>query len=114
MPVAHLTNYGGNVTIASGTALTDAINAPNGVACIVMPAAWTAANLTFQVSTDGAAFADLYDATGTEYTVTAAAGRAILLPLADLLGIRFFRIRSGTAATPVNQAAARSLFVLTA
>lgn len=76
---------------------------------IQMPAAWTAANLTFQVSYDGVTFANLYDNSGNEYTVTAAASRTILLPLVDFLGIAYLKIRSGTSATPVTQGAARQL-----
>lgn len=78
------------------------------LARIVMPAAWDAANLTFDVSYDGAAFAPLYDASGTEYTVVAAAARSILVPLADFIGVRWLKIRSGPVAGPVVQTAART------
>jgi hypothetical protein len=76
---------------------------------IYVPAGWLAANITFQVSHDGATFANLYDSTGAEYTVTAAASRAIAVPLADFLGARYVKLRSGTSGGPVNQTGAPSL-----
>jgi hypothetical protein len=98
------------VDIASGASLSAAIPLGLGRAAgIQMPAAWTAANLTFQASYDGITYANLYDASGTEYTATAAADRLIILPVADFAGIQNIKIRSGTAGTPVNQAAARRL-----
>lgn len=77
--------------------------------------AWTDANITFDGSFDdvtyGPVLADIYN---TEYVVTMPATAALksqIVPL-DLdvfAGIRYLKIRSGTAATPVNQAAARSI-----
>jgi hypothetical protein len=112
-------------TVASGQVSSVTVNIPNGAAGlsagtdlglyraarIAMPATWTAANLTFQASYDNATWNDLYDSYGVEYTVTAAASRSIILPIADFLGIRYIKIRSGTAATPVNQGAGRDLIV---
>ena len=65
------------VTIAATASLSDAARLPNGheVVGITMPAAWTAANLTFQASPDGSTFYNLYDDEGNEVTVTAAASR---------------------------------------
>ena len=53
-------------TIAISTSLSAAIALPPGwyPAAILMPAAWTAADLTFQLSLDGTTFADLYDEAG--------------------------------------------------
>lgn len=97
-------------TIANGASLSGAVPLGNGgLTRIAMPAAWTAANLTFQTSYDGVTFANLYNHEGTEYTVQAAASREILLPLADFLGVRFIKIRSGTSAAAVAQGAERSL-----
>lgn len=79
---------------------------------IIMPAAWTAANLTFQASdVTGGTFQDVYDDQGVEVTVQAAASRSIGIDLlaGALAGFRFIKIRSGTTGTPVNQAAARTL-----
>lgn len=97
-------------TIANGASLSGAIDLSTGkLARIAMPASWTAANLTFQASYDGATYNDLYDQNGTEYTVTAAASRSILVPFADFIGIRYLKIRSGTSGAAVNQGADRTL-----
>lgn len=110
-----VTAYGGDIVerkavIAASASITDAIDLKtNRLACIQMPSSWTAANLTFQVSSDGETYADLYDAFGSEYTVTADASQALLVDVKDFFGFRFLKIRSGTSGTPVNQAAGREL-----
>ena len=99
-------------TIANGASLSGAVDTGGGTVCgIAMPGTWTTANLTFQVSADGATYQDLYDKGGTEYTVTAAASRYIELPPADFAGIRFLKVRSGTTGTAVNQADVRALLL---
>jgi len=98
------------VTIANGGSLSPAIDLALGrLTRIIMPAAWDTANLTFQTSMDGVTWNNFYDSYGTEYTVTAAAARSILIPLADFIGVQFIKIRSGTNASPVNQTADRAL-----
>jgi hypothetical protein len=77
-----------------------------------MPAAWTAAALTFQVSTDGVTYRNMYDFYGNEVTVSAAialASRALTIVIVDWLNVRFIKVRSGTAAAPVNQGADRAI-----
>lgn len=103
-------------TIASGASLSGAIDlgttqAANRIVGIFMPGAWTAAAMTFQASNafDGT-FQDVYDDGGTELSLTVAASRSIGLrnDQSSILGRwRFIRVRSGTAASPVNQGAAR-------
>jgi hypothetical protein len=99
-------------TIANGAALSGAIDLDGYTLCgIQMPSAWTTANLTFQVSADGATYADVYSDSGGEYTVTAAASRYIVLNPADFAGMRFLKVRSGTTGTPVNQGGARTMLL---
>lgn len=101
-------------TIANGASLSAAVTlAGKGVIRLNMPATWTAANLTFQVSVDNVTYFDLYDKTGTEYTVTAAVSRSIIMPPADFVGMNYLKIRSGTSGTPVNQGASRDITVIT-
>lgn len=79
---------------------------------IVMPAAWTAANLTFLASdTSGGTFNPVHDDAGAEVTVTAAAARAIGLDAVsrELDGLRYIKVRSGTTGVPVAQGAERIL-----
>jgi hypothetical protein len=96
-------------TIAAGQALSlpCALGALTLVG-ISMPAVWTAAPLTFQVSPDGGTtWQELYDGAGNEVTVAAAAGQFVV-PLAEpsyiWRGINMVQVRSGTAAAPVSQA----------
>lgn len=97
-------------TILNAASLSDAIDLGfYRLARIEMPGAWTAADFTVQVSSDGSNFSNLYDATGAEYTIRAAASRAILVSLADFLGVRFIRLRSGTSAAAVPQGADRAI-----
>ena len=65
-----------------------------------------------QTSHDNVTWNPLFDKDGTEYTIKAAAGRSVLIPLSDMLSVRYLRIRSGTLALPVAQGAARSLLLV--
>jgi hypothetical protein len=98
-------------TILNGAALSDTIDTQGfPLVGIRMPAAWTAANLTFKSDPAAAAsVADVYDEAGTEVVVTAAAARFIQIPASKLTGVRFLQVRSGTTGTPVNQGGDRTL-----
>ncbi len=103
-------------TIEATESLSDAVDlADSQLHGIIMPAAWDAANLTFQVSNaiDGT-YVNLYDDAGNETTVTAAAGRAIAIDVAalQLAPWRYLRVRSGTSGTAVAQAAERTLTLI--
>jgi hypothetical protein len=104
-------------TIASGAALSGVVNVDGRrISGIIMPSAWTAAALTFQVSADGVVYNDLYDEAGAEYSITVAASRYIGVDAGalELSAVDFIKVRSGTTGTPVNQGAAREIiFVLT-
>jgi hypothetical protein len=100
------------VSIAINTSLSAAVNLRGGLlAAVEMPAAWDAANLTFQVSGDGSNFFNLYDEFGAEVTALADASRVIRLEPTQWAGIKEIKIRSGTAGVAVNQTAARTLYV---
>jgi hypothetical protein len=92
-------------TISSGTSLTPAVNF-GGLRLfgIVMPSVWTAANLTFQISPDGSTWYNLYDASGNEFTVTAAASRYIYLDPTVFPAMQYVKARSGASASAVAQA----------
>lgn len=78
---------------------------------IHMPAAWDAANLTFQSGIEeSGTFQDMYDDNEVELTVKVAAERNITTT--KLQGAAFVRFRSGTSAAPVAQAAARTITVV--
>lgn len=96
-------------TIASGASVSGTVNIGQRMLIgLVMPAAWTTANLTFQhaLSSSGT-FLDAYNQFGAEVLIPASASRYITLRPQDFAGWQSLRIRSGTSATPVNQGAAR-------
>lgn len=99
------------VTIASGASLSGAADLDQyTLAAVVLPAAWTAAALTFQVTYDGTNYFDLSDYFDGEVTVSstiAVASKAISLRPSQFLRVAGVKVRSGTSGTPVNQAAAR-------
>jgi len=98
-------------TIAASESLSDSVDLGSGtVFGIIIPASWTTADLTFQGSVDGTNFYNLFTDDGTEYTVVAAASRfiaSINYPL--YYNLAFLKVRSGTAGSPVNQAAERQI-----
>ena len=100
-------------TILNGASMSDILDL-RGVSAVrfIMPAAWTAAALTFQVSVDGTNFFDLYDNLGIEKNIPVVASRAINLDVSELAFIDYLKIRSGTSGTPVNQGADRVISVI--
>ena len=106
--------------IANGESLSAAVALGTGGARqlvgIQMPAAWTTASLTFAVSFDGTTYVPLYW-DGAEYTILAAGGAdaslGVSLEPSAFAGWPFVKVRSGVAATAVNQGAERTLVVLT-
>lgn len=108
-------------TIAAGASLSAAVDlgvcTPVGliVGAQATPG-WTDANITVQASQDGMTYYDVFDY-GAEVTVTVPSTTANLRPVwvqiapADLWGKYKVKFRSGTAATPVNQVAARTIKV---
>jgi hypothetical protein len=98
------------VTIANGAALSNAIDLGDGeLYAIFMPAGWTAAAVTFAAATSLAGTYNLVEnAAGTELSLaTPGASDVITLDPEAFRGLRFIKIRSGTAGTPVNQGAER-------
>src|SRR5262245_23633380 len=94
-------------TISAGQSLSNAVTSPGGTAaCIVMPAKWTPANISFQVSADGVTFADVFDA-GRELIVPCVPGTAVSLSDAITTKSVQLKIRSGARSSPVVQQADR-------
>lgn len=96
--------------ILSGQSLTDAVSLGGGrLSAIYMPSGWDAASITFQASYDGANWQNLYDDTGTELSVTAAASHVLSLDPSRWIGIQYVKLRSGTSGLAVNQTADRTI-----
>jgi hypothetical protein len=103
-----------SATIPNGGSLSPEVAVGGArIAGIIMPAAWTAAALNFEALTDqtGATptFKPVVDSGGTEVTITTGGDRYIALTDTSPLcaGLGRVKLRSGTSAAPVNQAADR-------
>lgn len=108
--------YTQTVSILAGNALSSGADlGDRQLLGLVMPSAWSAASLTFQVSNDGNVFYDLHFGAG-ELTITAAQGAtsnsAVTLPPDSFLPWRYVRVRSGTSSAPVNQTADRTIILV--
>jgi len=101
-------------TIAASASLSSEVPlGEKSLVGIVMPPAWTAASLTFQATPDDTNFYELYDGAGNEVTVVAGAGQFVQVDPTKWRGITGIKIRSGTAAGPVNQTSAVTLTLVT-
>src|SRR5579862_8527110 len=85
---------------------------------IQIPANWTTAGLSFQASIDGGTtWGEVTTVAGTPYAVGSLTGGTLTYFVAidptTLRGAQAIRIRSGTQASPVNQANAVSLTLVT-
>lgn len=104
-------------TIANGASQSSVIDLRSRrLKAIVMPSSWTAADFTFLASADNVTYQAVYDDNATELTVKAAASRVLTLRddiSSCLEGVGYVKLRSGTSAVPVNQGAARTVFLLT-
>lgn len=105
-------------TIASGATLSSTLNLGGSVLIgLISAVTWTAADLTMQASVDNTNFFDVYDKYGAEMviktTAFTTASRFIPLAPADCIPYTFLRFRSGSAATPVTQAAGRTITAIT-
>jgi hypothetical protein len=101
-------------TISSGASLSAAVPINQMVVVgLIMPDAWTAADLTFAVSSDGGAtFRDLYGSADAAVQYQASAGHQIGFDPTPWRGIDQVKVRSGTADAAVNQAADRTITLL--
>lgn len=103
-----------NATIASSASLSSPADLSGTTLCgYIMPASWTSADITFQASIDGSTYYDLHDNFGNEVNHSVAAGKFITLNPADFACVRYLKIRSGTSAAAVNQAAERIINLIT-
>jgi hypothetical protein len=91
-------------TISAGESLSDGIDCSSGeIVRITVPQEYTPANLTFQVSTDGNFYNDLFTSAGEEVTVAAEPNTGIVIQERWVRSIAFLKFRSGTRDYPVKQ-----------
>lgn len=106
-----------DVTIANGASLSGAQELTEGqLVGILMPAAWTAAAVSFDVSYDGTTYAPLYNQSGevkvSSSHIATAERRYFALDPVDFMGARYLKIRSGLNGAAVAQGAARTITLL--
>ena len=100
------------LTILSGAATSDGVALDGHIpATLQMPDAWTAADISFQGSKDGATWRYIYKEEGTILTIPTAEYHRIVLPSSYLTDHKYLKVCSGTAALPVNQAADRVFYL---
>ena len=99
------------VTIPVGQSLSNAIDCDTGAPVFVfIPAEWTSALLSFEISPDGVVFHDLFDNSGRELVFNIPAGGCVGIPaLWD--AVLHLKIRSGQRDNPVPQEAARTITI---
>ena len=91
-------------TIPHNESLSDGADCSGGqIVRITVPQEYTPANLTFQVSSDGNMYNDLFDAQGNEITVSAKPNTGIVVGERWTRSINFIKFRSGTREHPVKQ-----------
>jgi hypothetical protein len=92
-------------TILHGESLSEGVDCSGGnIVRITVPQEFTESNLTFQVSSDGNMYNDLFTGSGQEVTCVAHPNTGIMIAEHWTRSIGFLKIRSGTRANPVNQA----------
>lgn len=97
--------------IEAGQALSDAVDCSAGkVVRITTPAEWTPAILTFQISSDGVGFNDLYRG-ANEVMLSIGPNRGLVVIAEEWPGLVYLKFRSGRSAHPVNQGARREFAV---
>jgi hypothetical protein len=106
------------LTVISGPIMQPGESLSEGVDCsggnavrITMPAAWTPANLTFAISTDGGGYNDLFDAEGKEVTMVVVPGSAVHIAAEWATFWNFIKFRSGTRSHPVKQETQRDFAI---
>jgi len=99
--------------IRAGESLSEPIDCGDGqMVRITMPADWTFAALTFQFSTDGTFFNEMYGLDGFAVTIkTVVPGSGVIIPEEIGRAIKFIKFRSGHEGNPVPQEADRNFAV---
>jgi hypothetical protein len=99
--------------IKAGESLSEAVDCGDGeLVRITMPPDWTFASLTFQFSTDGVFFNELYGFDAFAVTIkTVVPGSGVIIPSDIGRAIKFIKFRSGTEGNPIPQEEDRNFAV---
>jgi hypothetical protein len=99
-------------TIAQGQSLSAPLDlGTQKILRITMPAAWDMEHvspvITFQISTDGIGYNDVFDKDGSEFHMVVVPGSAVLIGN-DMTAVGFLKIRSGMRGRPIPQSQIRT------
>jgi hypothetical protein len=98
--------------IQADESLSDVIDCRDGrLVRITMPGNWTSAPLTFQVSTDGIYYNDLFDWAAKEIKFEVVPGAGVVLPPDLTFSLAYLKFRSGTRDNPIEQKELREFAV---
>jgi hypothetical protein len=90
--------------IKLGESLSDGVDCSAGtIVRITVPQEFTPSNLTFQVSSDGNLYNDLFTSGGDEVTCVAKPSTGIIIAEHWAKSINFIKFRSGSRDHPVKQ-----------
>jgi hypothetical protein len=91
--------------IAAGESLSGGVDLQGGqLVRITAPKVWGGNNISFQISSDGAEYNDLYTADGNEVVIECKAGRAIVINWPTWWkAVPFLKIRAGSSEAPESQ-----------
>lgn len=95
----------GTVTVGAGASLSGAVtmDATWKLVAVITDSAWDTNAMTFQATVDGTNYFSVYNE-GTEYSLAGVVASALnRVDLNVFLGARAIKVRSGTAASAVNQ-----------
>lgn len=95
------------VTVADSASLSGSSGELDGrLIAVITASTWDTAAMTFQASTDGTNFFNVYNE-GTEYSLAGVVASAFnRVNVNVFLGARYIKVRSGTAASAVTQSGA--------
>ena len=114
MPLINRSTKFQSMTIANGAAVSDAFDMRDySGGQLVMPAAWTAASIGFQVAaSEGGTYSPLYDSSAAIVEISGpAVDKAYQLPV-ELFGAHWVKLWSQDGAgNDTNQGAARTVIV---
>ena len=114
MPLINRTTKIQHLTIANGAAVSDAVNMTDYAGGqILMPAAWTAASIGFQIaSSEGSTYYPFYASDATIVEIASpAASKAYQIPI-EVFGCHWIKLWSQDGAgSDTNQGAARTVTI---
>lgn len=101
MPLANANIL--QVTIANAASLSDAAHIGAGTLVGIQLPTIDSASLSFQGSYDGVTYVEVVDASGNAVAYQASTGAVYIKAPADLVGVPYLKVRSGTVGSPVAQ-----------